>query len=291
MTVSSTFFNAINAEPQVEPWGGSPLNWNCQEQTGLRTCFDHAKIAKDFFVRLLPLLEAHFENCTKDKLSSTTWICPSKDNSHDSLSLHVDPLTPYANIPALAFESKSKGSAKCFGVDYWDKDKNYRSFTCDASYPLKEPDGLLQFNVRVHDGAIFPNVLELDSKGDKVDAIGAGFSWLLDTTHHPEPVGKDSPSRFIQFAIESKKLQDWQNDKKTGLFQAFVAAIAPQAKEPPIPPSDDANTINDPQQNNPFRFALISGVIGTVLAVSAFLLSRSQKKQTRLLPKDVAPIS
>jgi hypothetical protein len=292
-------------------WQYHPLNWNCKDQTAFSLCFPKANVAKEFFQHLLQPLESHYGNC-KEVIpkSRYTWSCPSNHDPDDVLSLHVHP-----DI-GMGFESL-KGSGKCWPLPAENPPSPYvdeqRSFTCKAWNFLEKPDHLLQFETEVFANGQHPSVIEHGNEGE-INAIDGTSFPLLDKNRSQARLSR--LSQFSRFIHQSENLEEWQRDvNKNGLLKAFVAAttsesapskpgtpstttsysIPVSADSPKIEPfacptpesancppcSGDANTNNDPTQSNGFAFGLISGVIGTAAAVSAFVLSRGKKNKAQ----------
>jgi len=344
MSVSSTFFNAVNTysaskqlggvfgEVESTRWMHHPLNWGCNgeyqtkkkekeffsqlwynassDDDARSPCFQSANVAKKFFIQLLKPLESHFGNCREVLPESRfTWICPSHYDPDDALSLHVHP-------GSLSFESKSKGSGKCwtttdyrpsgdYSTSLIKEDEDARSFACEAWNSLEDTDHLLQLKVKAFSKIeafsfnIHSSIVEYNNKGQEIARTNTD---LGDVTNK-----RDTPSKLIQFLRRPANLQNWQNKWENskgndGLFRVFAAATKSEpafSKPVPLsttscpanacptpasancPASSGANTNSDSTQSNGFAFGLICGVIGTVSAVSALVLLRKKKNQAQ----------
>ena len=340
MSVSSTFFNAAQdyadarlSKTRMETfmpspyWQFHPLNWNCKEKDPNENnddfpnkCFKKANVAKEFFEKLLKPLESHYGKCKQAMPAlGYSWICPSNYDSDDVLFLSVDP------DKGMGFQSKSKNlSGQCWASpeSYLThpadpKDRDYRSFKCEAWNSLERSDHLLKFALQVRENYESSHVEEYDNQDKKIGTFPR-FSFM--------GLKKDMPIIFfdeeIQFAYlvrQSENLQKWQaeeRDKENGLFQAFVAAtesapskptapsnpsypanacpepapancptiepvVCPTPEPTPCPPCSAANTNSGSTQSNGFGFGLISGVIVTVSAVSALVLLRKKNNKTK----------
>lgn len=288
MSVSSTFFNGVKS--YVDSWHPGramqyhPLNWNCQATSSL--CFPHANRAREFFAQLLKQLESHYGNCYKKMPADRyAWICPSLSDPNDSLSLNV-------HLDNLSFAS-SKSSGECrihvrapFEDRNFNANSDLRSFTCQAWNFLDGTDHPLHFDLNIGEsgGNGNPLVTEYDNKGEITgETSNVGFSSLSKNCIF------DKQFQFGQFVQQSEHLQQWQQGGREGdgLFQAFIAAT--ESKSTPAKPATPSSTScpatacpapapasSGSTESNGFAFGWITGVIGTVSALSALALLRKK---------------
>jgi hypothetical protein len=312
MKVSSSFFTGVaiysdgfkneSVNHVSKDWVYHPLNWECGsfKHDFEERCFNSANLAKEFFSELLKPLEANYGNCTKALPEKRyTWICPSHQDPEDVLSLHV-------NLNTLGFESKSKGTGKCWfnpGVNRWSAryDTEERSFDCEAWHPMGEKNRELDLwnmafkqsnyaNGKIPEYAIDSQFVEFVQNSQKVN------EWVREDRHSGS---KSAMLKAFAAATESKPapLSSKSATPSTPCPEPVVCptpacpkpapVVCPPTQTPtPCPPCPPTTTnTNCPQTNNGSDFGFWSGVaFGSITALTAAMLGiklREGKKRSK----------